>query len=341
MEIQQAMFDTDSVTETRTAMFGTPEISALAKIEAALMSGARRYFEDHGFIEIMVPHLTKATGACENINTMFEVNFFNMKKIYLAQTGQLYLEVLTPSLKKVWCISPSFRAEPDVDNRHLIEFPLIEIEFAGGFDELLEHIQNIIHNMIRHMLSRCHEEMEILNIDRKRISGYMKPFKRITYTEAIELLQKTIEPGIKWGDDLKSRHEKFIVEHCGGMPIFITHYPKEIKFFNMKEDETNPDVVKSSDLIMPFSGEAVGAAEREYEYENIYRRLRESKMLKMLIEKGGSINDFKWFLDFYKTKKSVPHAGCGIGFNRITQAILGIDDIRAATVWPLNRETIY
>jgi len=319
-------------------LFKTKELQAVAKIESSLLRGCRRYFEDSGFIEINVPHLTKATGACENFYTVFEVNFFGGKK-YLAQTGQLYLETLTPFLKRVWCIGPSFRAEDEVDGRHLVEFPLIEIEHEGYFDELLVHIENTITSMVQEVLRARKDELDLLGIDKGRLEKVKPPFQKITYTNTIKLLS---ENGfdVRWGDDLKSHHEKKVVELLGHVPVFITHFPKAIKFFNMKQDDANPAVVKSADLILPFSGEAVGAAEREHEHGKLLQRLKESAMLKMLLDRGGRIEDFDWFLDFYKSNESIPHSGCGIGFNRVTQFVLGTDDIRTATVYPLNRESV-
>ncbi len=300
-----------------------------------MLSGARKYFEANGFNEILVPHITKATGACENIATMFEVDFFSERR-YLAQTGQLYLEVLTPYLDKVWAAGPSFRAEPDVDNRHLVEFTLVEIEFKGGFDELLGHIEGTIVSMVDQVLRNRGEDLELLKVDVDRLRGVRAPFRRVTYTDAVAVLEGA---GVKWGDDLKSSHEKQLAKYYGGMPLFITHYPKSIKFFNMKENCDNPDVVDSADLILPFSGEAVGAAEREYQYERLVARLLDSSMFRLLKERGGSLEDFAWYLDFYKESGGCVHSGCGIGMNRVTQFVLGSGDIRATTTWPMNRES--
>ena len=330
-----SIYTTLSETKDRYKLLSNRYLHAVAKIEASLLKGARKYFEDHGFIEIITPHLTKATGACENIATMFELDYFG-EKAYLSQTAQLYLEVLTPFLGKVWCIGPSFRAEPKADNRHLTEFTLIELEFKGGFNELLKHIEGVILSMIKCVLEERTNELKLLEINVERLEKISKPFKRMTYTEAIKQLS---EFGLKWGDDLKSVHEKFLIETNGNQPLFITHYPKTIKFFNMKENEKNPLIVNSADLLLPFSGEAVGAAEREYEYEKLKKRLLNSTMLKQLIERGGSSKDFDWYLEFYK-KHGTPHSGCGIGLSRVTQFVLGSDDIRATTVFPLNRESI-
>lgn len=323
-------------TKNRHLLLKTPEIRAVARVEAALLKGARKYFEYNNFHEVIVPSITKATGSCENIDTLFETSFFG-RTGYLRQTGQLYLESLIPTLGNVYCIGPSFRAEPDVDNRHLTEFTLVEMEFPGDFDMLLGHIENIIHSMIRNVLSKCKKDLEFLGVDLKRLEEVRPPFKKVTYTEAVEMLS---EDGVAWGDDLKSHHEKKLVEHFGGKPLFLTHFPIEIKFFNMKRNPENPKIVNSADLLLPFSGEAVGAAEREYEYEKVLERLKNSYMLKQLENRGGSIEDFKWYLDFLKEHGNVPHSGCGIGLNRVTQFVLGIDDIRASTVFPQNRESL-
>jgi asparaginyl-tRNA synthetase len=322
-------------TATRYRILRDPGLQAIARIEASLLSGARKYFEENSFVEITVPHITRATGACENVATMFEIDFFGERR-YMAQTGQLYLEVMTPYLGKVWAIGPSFRAEEKVDERHLIEFTLLEIEFGGKFDQLLAHIEGTLMSMISEVLAKRTEDLKTLGVDIGRLRKVSKPFKRITYTDAVELLEGD---GVRWGDDLKSQHEKRLVEYMGNLPLFITHYPKAIKFFNMKENVINPELVDSADLILPYSGEAVGAAEREFEYEKLVKRLLDSSMFRLLKERGGGIEDFGWYLNFYKEFGGCPHSGCGIGLGRVMQFILGIDDIRGSTVWAVNKET--
>ncbi len=329
-------FDADlKKTFNRFRAFKNPSLQAIARVEASLLSGARRYFEANGFTEVVIPHITKATGACENIATMFEVSFFNERR-YLAQTGQLYLEVLTPYLGKVWAVGPSFRAEPDVDERHLVEFTLLELEFKGDFDELLGHIEGTVTSMVDEVLRTRGEDLDLLGADVDRLRRVRRPFRRITYADAVELLDGT---GVSWGDDLKSAHEKQLAAYFGDEPLFVTHYPKAIKFFNMKENDANHEIVDSADLILPFSGEAVGAAEREYEYQKLVSRLLESSMFRLLKERGGTLEDFAWFLDFYKENGGCQHSGCGIGMNRVTQFVLGSKDIRATTTWPMNRES--
>jgi asparaginyl-tRNA synthetase len=322
-------------TKDRHKLLSAPEMHTIVKIESSLLKGARKYFEEHGFIEVVVPHLTKATGACENIATMFEVDYFGQKG-YLSQTAQLYLEVLTPFLGKVWCIGPSFRAEPSADERHLTEFGLVELEFAGNFKELLDHVEGVLCSMISCALTERKEELQLLNVDIERLEKLNRPFKKMTYTQAVQSLAGY---KVTWGDDLKSHQERMLVQMNGDQPLFVTHFPKAIKFFNMRENDEDSDIVNSADLLLPMSGEAVGAAEREYRYEKLYQRLTNSTMFEQLANKGGSIEDFRWYLDFYKEHGSL-HSGCGIGLNRVTQFVLGTDDIRATTAFPLNKESI-
>jgi asparaginyl-tRNA synthetase len=316
-------------TKDRHHLFGSPPFRAVVYIEGLLLKGARDYFDDMEFKEIVVPHITKATGACENIDTLFGVDYFG-EKGYLSQTAQLYLESLIPWMNKVWCISPSFRAEPRVDSRHLTEFTLIELEFAGTFEELLEHIEGVLISMINAVLKKMTSRW----LDRNRLRQITAPFPRISYTEAIAMLDR------EFGHDISREEEQVLVEKFGGKPLFITHYPKMLKFFNMIEDEENPRLVDSADLILPFGGEAVGAASREYRADRLYKRLEESQMLKQLVVRGGSISDFEWYIDVYRKYETVPHAGCGIGLNRVTQFVLGVNDIRMCTAYPLNRETL-
>lgn len=314
------------------------EEEAIVKIESALLQGARKYFMGNGFTEVVVPHITHATGACENVNTLFEVDYFGKNK-YLVQTGQLYLESFVPKLDRVFCVGPSFRAEKDVDNRHLTEFTLIEIELMCNLNELIGHIEKTFMSMVKEALN--HEDIiKNLGGSVEKLKNLKTPFKKVTYTGAIKELNN-IGIEINWGDDLKSRHEKTLCELYGNKPFFITHYPEKIKFFNMKTNKKDSKIVNSTDFILPNAGECVGAAEREYEYEKIFKKLKDSTMLKLLESLGGGINDFEWYLNNIKKNGQVPHAGCGFGLNRITQYIIDATDIRKTTGFPLNKKTLY
>src|SRR5437016_4196746 len=163
-------------TAERYRLFKESSLQAISSIEASLLSGARKYFEENLFVEVTVPHVTRATGACENVATMFEVDFFGQKR-YLTQTGQLYLEVMTPYLEKVWAAGPSFRAEDKVDDRHLVEFTLLEIEFRGNFEQLLEHVEGTLVSMVSEVLAKRSEGLAVLGVDAERLQNVRRPFK--------------------------------------------------------------------------------------------------------------------------------------------------------------------
>jgi len=292
------------------------------KIENYLLIGARKYFIDNNYIEINVPHLTNATGSCENMDTLFSINCFG-NQVFLAQTGQLYLETLVDTYNKVYCLSPSFRAEPRVDNRHLIEFPLLEIEINKNFDKLLLEIENIFHSMFSYIQKKTGRFNHL----------QLPPYKKIKYKDAID------ELNLEWGEDISSVNENKLLNKYD-QPFFLTHFPIEMKFFNMKQNSKNKRIVNSADLILPYGGESVGAAEREHEYQQLKYRLITSIMFKQLKDKGKGIEDFKWYLDYYKDPR-ILHSGCGIGLTRVVQYVMENTDIRNCITYPVNKEIIW
>ena len=316
------------------------ERADIAKIEHSLLRGFRDYMYEAGFIEVQVPHITKATGACENIATMFSLDYFG-RQAYLTQTAQLQLEVLSQELGRVFTLIRSFRAEPEVDDRHLTEFSLFEFEHVsnGDLNELLRHIEATIWSGVRRVADEREEELERLGVSKQELDIFRPPYERMEYEEAIGFLQGC-DVRIEYGDDLKSEHEKLIASEVG--PVFITHWPKHLKFFNMRESEIDESIVLSADLELPGVGESVGGAEREIRYERLKERLLESTMFKMLVERGGNLSDFDWYLDFWRTVENPkPHAGCGIGVARVMQSILQAPSIKDVVVYPMDRLTLY
>jgi asparaginyl-tRNA synthetase len=308
---------------------------AIVRIWDAMFRGARSYVERHGFVGVHnMPEIVGVTGACENVDTLFKVDFFG-KPAFLAQSDQLYLELLTPKLGRVYAEIQSFRMEPDADDRHLCQFSLFEIEHLGNLDELIGHISGIVQAAAREVVARCGEELALFGRNPNDLRNLN--FGRITYGDAIELLANDF-PNLAWGDDLKADHEAAIVEKIG--PCFITHYPKDIKFFNMKLNEDDPRVVNSTDLLLPKAGESAGAAEREHEHGTIVERLHESDMYARLLENGARPEDFDWYLDAHKDREIPLHSGAGIGMARVAQFILGQDDIRDAVPFLLNRDNL-
>lgn len=318
---------------------------------AQILKAGRESLQRRGFVEVIVPRIVRATGACENVNTLFEVsvdkNFqWFGSQAYLAQTGQLYLEALVPKLKRVYCVGPSFRAESKVDNRHLTEFTMVEIEFAGDFNRLLQEIEIFIKDIADDLVRYSQEiNLGLGQAQLERLKSCPRAFTKISYDQAIQTL-KDLGEDIGWGDDISSQREKLLVEHFGNQPFFITRYPDPMwnhgktieveKFFNMLPDAENPGRVLSSDLILPFGGESVGSAARVHSAEEMVARLKNSNMFKRLQEMGGSLEDFAWYIDELK-KGSVPHAGCGFGMARIIQWIMGTADIKEAVTFPSNK----
>lgn len=333
----------------------------IAEIEHYMLKYARRYLADNKFIEMLPPRVVRASGACENIDTLFQVSAENNLRwfrpggkpnnVYLAQTGQLYLEAFVPRLKKVYCVGPSFRAEPKVDERHLTEFTLLEIEFAGDFEELLAYIEGFIKALAQGILSLKRGDLKRLDLEHRiqELQACPESFPKLNYDEAISELRAMGE-SISWGDDISSRQEKKLLAKYDNQPIFLVRFPdpmcdfgKEIaveKFFNMIPDKKTPGRVLSADLILPYGGEAVGAAARVYRAAEMENRLKQSRMFARLKKRGGSLDDFSWYLSHLKSNGSVPHAGCGFGLGRIMQWLLGKNNITEAVTFASNREKI-
>ena len=316
-----------------------PRKRATVKIESELIHGALKYLQENGFIHVVPPHMTRATGACENIDTMFELDYFG-KKVFLSQTGQLYLESFISTLGGVYCMGPSFRAEPEADDRHLTEFMLIELEFPTAqdeaMDELVAHIEGVVMSMIKQVLKTCRQELAVVGADVRMLENLKAPFHRVTYTDAVKQLNGF---GVKWGDDLKSRHEQALSKKFGG-PVFITHYPAPMKFFNMQPCSKDKKIVNSTDLIFPGAGEAVGAACRIWNTKQLIERLKTSQMMEQLKKKGVTEEAFDWYVDVVKAH-GMPHAGFGMGLSRLLKFVTGSEDINESTAFPINSEVVY
>lgn len=327
-------------------------MESLTRLTHHALRAARGELEQRGYTEVIVPRIVRASGACENIDTLFEVtvegdqHWFSGHRGYLAQTGQLYLEAYVPTLEKTYCVGSSFRAEPKVDGRHLTEFTLLEIEFAGGFDQLLREIEAVIRRIANEVVSFPVPKALGLNPwAMSHLQHLPERFPELTYDQAITTLQELGEQ-IAWGDDISSAREQLLVQHVGNLPLFITRFPDPMvdfgkpieveKFFNMLPDPEHPGRVLSCDLILPFAGESVGAAARVHQADVLVQRLTNSKMFKRLQEKGGGLDDFAWYIDRVK-ERSVPHAGCGFGFARIVQWLKATSDIRECVPFVSNK----
>ena len=321
------MFEELTQTSDRYKVFTSDALKTVALVEASLLKGARKYLNDNQYIEVVVPHVVSASGSCEIIETLLELQYFE-RQAFLTQTAQLYLEALVPFLGgKVYTFGPSFRAEPRVDSRHLVEFSLLELEFEGDFQKLLTIIEELFMSMTKETLS--------LLSDNEHLKKLNTPFKRFSYEDAINTLD------LEWGNDIYSTDEQELLKINNNQPYFITHFPKELKYFNMRENDDDSRVVNSADFVVPYGGECVGAAEREHNPNILLKRLNESSMYINLVSKGGDPKSFDWYIQAYYDYPYKLHSGFGMGLNRVTKFVLQLDDIRQSTIYPVNRATIY
>ncbi len=331
------------------------QLTQLIPVAAAMRRAAQQHYDAMQLQYVDVPQIVGITGACENVDTLFRIGNRGSMPLFFCQTGQLTLEQALQYVPGVYTIMQSGRDEEIEDARHLRQFVLTEEEFTwpmaegsdsgkAPYDEekmyeaLLQHIEASVKAMVGGVVNECGAHIkETFGRDVEALRSSMeKPFHRISYDDAVMLVQKNGMPDVRWGDDLSSQHEAIVVDVLNkgefARPVFIMKYPKDIKFFNMKVSETDPRIVLSADLVFPYAGEGTGSAVREHNGERLEQRLLGSTMFRLHTERGGTIEDFKWYLDMVKTGNVQPHAGYGIGNERVMQYILGQKDIRDCSV---------
>lgn len=334
--------------------------SNLVKINQSLNFGSAKNYKARGLTYVDVPEIVGITGACENVDTLFKVGSRLGLPLFFSQTGQLALEQALQSFPSVWTIIHSGRDEEEEDARHLRQFRLTEEEFdcttegmkRSNYDEdkmyeaLLKNIQGTVQAMIREILEDSEKVLEtVYKRDTKKLQhAATHDFLKISYEDAVKLLNKNGYPKVVFGDDLKADHETKVVKLLNGgkteLPVFIMKYPKEIKFFNMKVSQIDQRVCLSADLIFPYAGEGAGASVREHDFKRLQERLITSTMYKLHLKRGGKYEDFKWYLDIMEQKGTNPHAGYGIGNDRVLQYVFGENDIRNTSIFALlNQQT--
>jgi asparaginyl-tRNA synthetase len=340
----------------------------LITLNETFADAARQHYSSIGLTHVEVPSIVGITGACENVDTLFRVGSRLHILLFFSQTGQLSLEQALQHFPGVYTVIHSGRDEEEEDARHLRQFRLTEEEFdwsmvdekagdhdsahadAGSYDEekmyeaLLQHIEAATKNIARAIAVEHPDILATYKRDATRlIESLALPYHRITYEDVLGLLRYNGFPELAWGDDLKAEHEAKVVELLNGTPndsefprpVFIMRYPQEIKFFNMKVSERDPRVVLSADLVFPYAGEGVGSAVREHDGGKLTKRLLGSTMFRLHKERGGTLDDFKWYLDLVQSGTTRPHAGYGIGNERLLQYVLGQPDIRPCSTFHL------
>ena len=341
----------------RTNTFG-----AVMRIRHNMAIAIHQYFHEHGFFYFHTPLIT--ASDCEGAGQMFQVttkNLYDLKKdeegriIYdddffgkqtsLTVSGQLEGELGATALGAIYTFGPTFRAENSNTPRHLAEFWMIEPEVAFiDLDELMDLEEDFIKYCVRWALDHCGDDLEFLNkmIDKtllERLRGVIDTnFVRLSYTEGIEILQKAIADGhqfefpCEWGDDLASEHERYLVEEHFKRPVIMTHYPKKIKAFYMKIDDSKPvldgkemeQTVQGTDVLFPQIGEIIGGSVREEDYD---------KLMGEIQSRNIPMKDMWWYLDT-RRYGSCPHGGFGLGFERLILFVTGMQNIRDVIPFP-------
>lgn len=299
---------------------------AILSIRSAVIQAVYKFFKERGFYKVDPPILTPTSA--EGTTTLFHTQYFD-EEAYLSQSGQLYMEAAAMALGRVFSFGPTFRAEKSKTRRHLIEFWMIEPEMAFvDHEESLRIQEDFVSYVVQYVLKNCPLDLKRLERDTSKLENVKAPFPRITYTEAIEMLQKDGHE-IQWGEDFGAPHETAIAEKFD-KPVFITHYPTGIKAFYMKPDPTNPDVVLCADLIAPEGyGEIIGGSQRIDDLDLMKKRYEEHDL---------NPQAYQWYLDLRKYG-SVPHSGFGLGLERTVGWICGTEHVRETIPFPrlLNR----
>ncbi|PAN13951.1 hypothetical protein PAHAL_2G374500 [Panicum hallii] len=339
----------------RTNTFG-----AVARVRNALAYATHKFFQDNGFVWVSSPIIT--ASDCEGAGEQFYVTTllsnsaeggsllkdipatkdgrvdwsqdFFCKPAFLTVSGQLNGETYASALSDIYTFGPTFRAENSNTARHLAEFWMIEPELAfADLNDDMACATAYLQYVVKYILENCKEDMDFFNtwvekgiIDRLN-DVVEKKFVHLSYTDAVELLlgsKKKFEFPVKWGLDLQSEHERYITEVAfGGRPVIITDYPKEIKAFYMRQNDDGKTVA-AMDLLVPRVGELIGGSQREERLDHLEARLDEQNLNK---------ESYWWYLDL-RRYGSVPHAGFGLGFERLVQFATGIDNIRDAIPFP-------
>jgi asparaginyl-tRNA synthetase len=328
----------------RTNTFG-----AVARVRNALSMAIHTFFQERGFIYIHTPIITGSD--CEGAGAMFRVTALDLQKVplhegrtdmgkdffggpaFLTVSGQLEAEVYALSMSDIYTFGPTFRAENSNTPRHLAEFWMVEPEMA--FCDLEGNVElsvSFLKYVFAYILEQCKEDMEFFNrfIDTSIINTLetlvVQDFQRVTYTEAMDILSKSGAPfefPVTWGSDIQAEHERYLCEKVFERPVVLTDYPTQIKPFYMKVNKDGK-TVRAMDVLVPRIGEIIGGSQREDDYDVLLSRMKET---------GIDPESYWWYLELRKFG-TVPHAGFGLGLERLVQLLTGMTNIRDVIPFP-------
>jgi asparaginyl-tRNA synthetase len=307
--------------DKRHLVIRSQEHVATFRVKAEFLRALREFLVNEEIVEMTPPILSG--NAAEGGAEAFQIDYFG-RPGYLSQTAQLYLEALLFPHERVYALTPSFRAEKSRTPRHLTEYQHLEVELAWcDLEGLLRFVERMLSETLRTLADRCPRELALLGRPPEELRALRPPFPRVTYAEAIERLAKAGLP-VRWGSDLGTAEERALTveEH---QPIFVTHFPRELKAFYMLRSAGDPRTVEAADLLAPEGyGEIVGGSCRETDLALLTERLRET---------GAPIAEYEWYLDL-RRHGSVPHAGFGLGVERVLRWVLRREHIREVTPFP-------
>ena len=327
--IQLKEHGVDFLLDRRHLWIRTPRQAAILRIRAECIRAARNFMDGQGYTLTDAPIFTPA--ACEGTTTLFEVNYIDDQKAYLTQSGQLYVEATAAALGKVYTFGPTFRAEKSKTRRHLTEFWMLEPEAAyAHLDDMIALGEELVSAIVQSVVQNRARELSTLGRDAAKLAKIVPPFPRISYDEAVQVLQKAGNPA-KWGDDFGGDEETLLSKEFE-KPVIIHRYPAAMKAFYMATDPARPDLALSFDMIAPEGGgEIIGGGERQSSYETLLQRIREQNLPE---------EAFQWYLDL-RRYGSVPHAGFGLGLERTVAWICGTEHIREVIPFPRMLYRVY
>jgi asparaginyl-tRNA synthetase len=319
----------DFLLDQRHLWIRTPRQAAILRIRAEAERAARNFMDSQDYTLTDSPIFTPA--ACEGTSTLFEVNYIDDQKAYLTQSGQLYVEATAAALGKVYSFGPTFRAEKSKTRRHLTEFWMLEPEASyAHLEDMIQLAEGLVSAVVQSVVKNRSRELLTLQRDITRLEKITPPFPRISYDEAIGVLQQAGNPA-KWGDDFGGDEETILSKNFD-KPVIIHRYPSAMKAFYMARDLDRPELVLNFDMIAPEGyGEIIGGSERESSYESILARIREHHLPEQ---------EFQWYLDL-RRYGSVPHAGFGLGLERTVAWICGTEHIREVIPFPRMLYRVY
>lgn len=302
---------------------------AILRIRATIIKAIRDWLDNSGFLLVDTPILTPA--AVEGTTTLFETDFYG-EPAFLTQSGQLYNEANAMAFGKVYCFGPTFRAEKSKTRRHLSEFWMVEPEWAfGTLDDYMSVAEQLVSCVVQTVLRERAAELAVLERDTTALDRVVTPFPRISYDEAVRIIQTKGDASFKWGDDFGAPDETLISEQFD-RPVFVQRYPTGMKAFYMAPDPTRPEVCLSADLLAPEGyGEVIGGGQRSDDLEYL-----EAQLEKHNLPRGP----YEWYLDLRKYG-SVPHCGFGLGVERTVAWICKLDHVRETIPFPRMLEKMY